>query len=263
MPFGSPTGATAEELEQMKEEHKESPLFQEHGVPFDVAYCLTKIGKQPEGYDGPVRFCKQYAARKDEYNDHEYNPDVYHRSCRYHGKSGCDDNLEPHPLAPITHGLRAEDENLRMDFTDEEQALYDGIVEHWPQAYDWPEESDDPARYLMLRKVATNVVRSVRAEDYLDDEGEVQMRAVYDEDGVEVGEEPEENTISREYRLLVNEITNQLKELGLTPKERARMDKNEAEAGAADTLGNLAEDAIDKDDAEYDPEQFDQDNADG
>lgn len=47
-----------------------------------------------------------------------------------------------------------------------------------------------------------------------------------------------------------------LKELGLTPKERAKMDKVEAETGAAEAISEIAGDALDAD-GEYDPTQFD------
>jgi len=258
MAAGEVTGGTAQDIAELRFEFQQTPLHEDHGVSFEAAFCVVPIGKQPDEYDGPQRYCQRRVGklegRKDEYTD-----DAYKHNCRYHGgKCGCDrntDNLEPY-TAGITHGIYADDEHLRMDFNDAEQNLYDSIVEVWPEVYDWPAEDEDPARYLILRKVATNVVRSNRAEDYLDEEGEVHFQEIFSEDGVVVGEEPQENPLAGEYRLLVDEILSLLKELGLTPKERAKMDKVEAEAGAAETVADLAGNALDSDDGEYDPEQF-------
>jgi len=257
------TGATPHELAEMRVEHRSSPLYENHGVPFEVAYCLTEIGKQPDEYDGPTRHCQRRASKRDDYDGHRFDEAAYAPSCPFHGGDFSDnisDEDRPDPLTvAIQHGVYAEDEHLRMDFNDAEQTLYDSIVETWPEVYGWPSEDEDPARYLMLRKVATNVVRSERAEDYLDEEGEVHFAEVFDEDGVVVGEEPEENALSREYRLLVDEIISMLKELGLTPKERQKMDTMEAEERQHDVVADVAQQALADGDKDYDPTEFEED----
>lgn len=263
MGAGALTGATEKEVAEM-EAAFEGSRHDDHDIPFDRAYCLAKIGKQPDEYDGPQRYCKNRASRVTEeewaerYDDEydEWDVRSFCHTCRFHGRriDGHPETLEPHTAA-ITHGMRAEDKHLRMDFTDAEQALYDGIVEQWPEVYDWPPESEDPARYLILKKVATNVVRSHRAEDYLDDEGEIHMKSIY-EDGVEVGQEPEENPISGEYRLLVREIVSMLKELGVTPKEQAAQNVSEKSANGLAAIGDAVNDAVVGSDEEYDPDQF-------
>lgn len=258
MALGEVTGGTQAEIEDIRQEYLQTPLHTDHGVSFDAAFCLRRIGKQPDDYTGPERFCQRRVGKKEGRKD-EYTDDAYNRYCRYHGgdinPEDGNENLKPYTAA-ITHGAYTADEHLRMDFNDTEQALYDSIMDVWPDVYDWPAEADDPARYLILRKAATNVVRTNRIEDYLDDEGEVHFREIFDEDGIAVGEEPEENALSREYRLLVDEIVSLLKELGLTPRERAKMDKVEAEAGAAETVADLAGNALDSNGGEYDPDQF-------
>lgn len=267
MALGEITGGTVEDLAEMESVFDEQPLSVKHDIPFETAYCLRRISKQPEDYDGPARFCKNRACKLTEeewasrYDDDYSGWDerAYCGTCNFHGRKidGPVENLEP-LTAAITHGLEARDEHLRMDFTDAEQILYDGIVEQWPEIYGWPGEDEDPARYLILRKVATNVVRSVRCEDYIDDEGEVRISDKYNDEGIVV--EPdglhEENPIAGEYRLLIREIKDMLKELGLTPKERSRMGSQEKSASAVETISEVAAEALGGDDEEYDPERF-------
>lgn len=262
MAAGELTGASPLEVEEMKEEHKESPLYQDHGIPFETAYCLRKIGKQPDFYDGPQRFCKRRAAKKDE-DDYEgtgTDKAAFAVCCHTHGgdleKQGDASRLDNPRTAGITHGAYAKDRNLIMDFTDEEKELYDSIMHDWPEIYDWPPRSEDPARYRILRRVAVNEVRAMREEDYLEDEGEVYQEPQFDEQGVEVGHKDTENPISREYRLLMKEVTNQMKELGLTPKERQKMDTLSAQESKEDALSQIANDALHGDDQDYDPDQF-------
>jgi hypothetical protein len=244
----------------MRVNHASSPLFENHAIPFEIAFCLTEIGKQPEDYGGPTRYCQKRVGKFDG-RTNDYEESAYKNSCRFHGgnniNSGTGTNLDEPRTAAITHGLFTEDEHLRMDFTDAEQALYDGIVEQWPDIYEWPGEGEDPARYLILRKVATNVVRSERAEDYIDDEGEVRITDVFNEEGVVIdpGGEHEENPLAREYRLLVSEILDMLRELGLTPKARQQMDTMEAEKSRNDALSDIANEALDGD-HDYDPDSF-------
>lgn len=253
------TGADNSELEDIEEEYYETPLYVEHNIPFEVAYCLSKIGKQPDHYDGPQRYCKKRSYKKDdgEFDGDQTDKAAFRGRCRFHGGNGeCahPETLENPLTAGITHGAYAEDENLIMDFTDDEQELYDSIMQDWPEIYNWPDRSEDPARYRILRRVAVNEVRAIREEEYLDDH-EVHHESVFDEQGVEVGQKDAENPLAREYRLLMSEVTNQMKELGLTPKERQKMDTLEAQEGKDSALTEVAEDALGGDE-EYDPDQF-------
>lgn len=259
MAKGEVTGATKSELRSIRGQYYQQPNYRDHGIPFEVAYCLTPIGKQPDEYDGKQRYCKNRAAKKEDYDGDPHDEEAYWSSCRFHGKSvsdvDCSENLLEPGLAYLKHGVYAEDEHLQMDFTDEEQRLYDSIME-WAEVYGWPDRSEDPARYLLLERVATNVVRTERAEEYLDDEGEVRMAEIYDEHGQIVGEEPRENPIGRETRLLQNLLIDLMKELGITPKQQSKMDKVDAEADAASAIGEMTRNALDSD-REYDPDQFD------
>lgn len=258
------TGATVSELRSKRGRHYNTSQYLDHGVDFEMAYCLVPIGKQPDEYEGPQRYCTKRASKVDDYNGHRFDDAAYHPRCKWHGgghlnEGGYNENLDP--LANIKHGLHATDEHLQMDYTDAEQKLHDGIVDGWPEAYGWPDREDDPARYLMLDKVATNVVRSVRAEDYIDEEGEIYLKPIFAEGAGQVGEEDTENPLAREYRLLLNQILDFLKELGLTPKERQKMDTLESQANKHDAVAEIAGTALDKDAHDYDPERFGSDDA--
>jgi len=262
MAAGEVTGADQSELEQMEADHLDSPLYKDHNIPFEVAYCLNKIGKQPDEYDGPQRYCKKRVVKKNE-EDYEgcgTDKEAFAVSCKPHGgdleTSGkkTADTLENPLTAGIKHGAHADDKHLRMDFDEHEQDLYDEIMEDWPEIYDWPDKSEDPARYRILRRVAVNEVRALREEDYLDDH-EVHVEEIPTEAGVQ--EKEVENPLAREYRLLMSEVTNQMKELGLTPKERQKMDTMEAQEEKDDAITQIADDALGGD-GEYDPDQFDE-----
>lgn len=261
------SGADSEEISQLREDYYNSPMFEATGIPFDTAFCLNPIAKQPDHYDGGQRYCKRRAAIKDpdDYEGTEKAAASRAVCCISHGgdveKHGAKGgemtkhHLEDPRTAAIKHGAHAEDEHLKMDFTEDEQELYDEIMEQWPEIYNWPDESEDPARYRILRRVAVNEVRAMREEDYIDNH-EVHNEPVYDDQGVEIGHKEVENPLSREYRLLMSEVTDQMKELGLTPKERQKMDTLESEQSANDAVSEIASEALDSGDGEYDPDQF-------
>lgn len=255
------TGADEAELRSLRGKYYNTPQYLDHGIPFETAYCLRKIAYQPDHYDGGQRYCKRRAKKRDpeDYDGGEKDEVAFAACCHTHGgdlsKHGEEDNLEKSETAAIKHGLEAKDENLKMDFNDAEQALYDSIMDGWPEIYDWPAQEEDPARYRILRRVAVNEVRSVRAEDYIDENGEVITKVIPTEHGEQV--EEEENPVSREYRLLMSEITDQMRELGLTPKERQKMDTMEAQEEKDDAITQVADDALGGDE-EYDPSQFDE-----
>lgn len=257
------TGKTEGGLEDLRDEFVGQRLHTKFGLSFETVYCLTPIGNQPEEYEGPQRFCSKRVGKYDDRED-EYAPESYKPCCRFHGGSctyeGSTEHLPEPSQAAITHGVYADDDHLQMDFSDNEQRLYDAIMDEWPDIYNWPTEDEDPARYLMLDMVATNVVRSNRAEDYIDEEGEVRISDKYNDEGivVEPDGEHEENPIAREYRLLIREIKDSLKELGLTPRERQKMDTLESKQDANEAFSDIAASALDSD-QEYDPGRFEDD----
>lgn len=262
MASGEITGGTQEQIKSLEGKHYNSRFYEKHSIPFEVAYCLTEIGKQPDDYDGPQRYCRRQVTKRDNYEGDEYDEEAYSVACPFHGgdlKTVGENqahNLENPCTAAIRHGAYAEDEHLKMDFDEHEQRLYDEIMEDWPEIYDWPPRSEDPARYRILRRVAVNEVRAIREEDYLDGMEVVEIED-RDDQGIVMGTHDEENPLSREYRLLMSEVTDQMKELGLTPKERQKMDTLESKADKDDKLTEIAGDAL-SGDGDYDPNQFDE-----
>jgi len=232
------TGGTVQELAELKHDYKQSPKYIESGVPFETAYCLTEIGKQPDDYDGPTRYCTKRVARTDD-GGHAY-------TCRFHGAITSDqaeqDNLEKPGIAALKHGMYATDEHLQEVFTDDDQKLYDFIMS-WAEAYGWPDKSEDPARYDLLEQLAIERVRAARSERYVLEEGEIQEQEVFDDQG-QVHEIEDENTLTEALRLQRKLILDLMKELGLTPKEQARMGAEESQANAAEQLAEVAAEAV-------------------
>lgn len=264
MAAGEITGATESEIGDLRDDYRGTPN-DEAGIPFETAYCLKTIGKQPDDYEGPTRYCQRRAAKLDadewrEQYDDAYDardPRAYHAHCVFHGKSGSADesHLPDDPgLSNLKHGMYASDERLRKDFSEEDERLYEEILE-WADIYEFPPREEDPAAWKLLEKLAINEVRSMRGYLYLYDEGEIQLKDVYDEQGRIVGEEPEENALATEYRLLQRSLLDIMKELGVTPKEQSKMSTAETEANAADRLASVAEEALSEDN-EYDPDDF-------
>lgn len=239
------TGYDHDELRDLKAEYETTPKHVDDEIEFETAYCLTRIGKQPDDYDGPTRHCAQRVSR--------ISGGGHAPNCRFHGgnTTGETDNLEL--LAAMTHGMYATDDHLQDEFTDADQDLYDFIMS-WADAYGWPAKEEDPARYDVLEQLAISRVRVARSEKYILDEGEKRVEEIYDENGnPRTIEDP--HTLSEDIRLKRKLVLDMMKELGLTPKERSRMDMQESEASAMDQLADLASDAVfSGDSGEFDPD---------
>lgn len=230
------TGGTPHEIAEMKVGYENSPKYESEGTPFETAYCLTRIGKQPDDYDGKTRFCKNRVSKT---RDHKHNP-----SCNFHGGSNAagmnNDNLDK--LASIKHGMNATDEHLREVFTEQDEQLFDYVMS-WADTYGWPSREEDPSRYDDLEAIALAKVRNARAHKYILDEGELKRQEIYDESGNLI-EKDDAHALSEDVRLKRKLITDIKKELGITPKARSRMDTDEKEASAMEQLSDVASEAI-------------------
>jgi hypothetical protein len=246
MAFGEITGRTVDGIDDLREEYRQSRKFKSTDIPFDVAYCLNKIGKQPDDYEGPQRFCANRVSRPD---DGSHAP-----NCNFHGgkgnAGGTPENLET--LAATKHGMYSSIEHLKEVFTEQDQKLYDFVMS-WADAYDWPSREEDPSRYDDLETIAVNRVRVARSNKYLLEEGELKRQEVYDENG-NLLEQDNQHALSEDLRLKRKLILDIKKELGLTPKERSRMDTNEKSAGAAEQIAEVASQAVLDNSGEYDPD---------
>lgn len=273
------TGGTAQEIAELRHEFGSTRSSTRFGISFEAAYCLTAIGKQPDDYDGPQRYCTQRSARltEDEWNEQYDDPfpetrhrdsfddRAYHPSCRFHGRScgngANSDNLKPPGFANLRHGMYAEDWRLKEDFSDADTQMFDYIMS-WADIYGWPPQDDDPARYDLLEQFAYDRVRTLRAEEWFegvaegaDGQSEVEYREVRDDQGVVVGEVPVPNTLSEDLRLLRKELLDLMREMGLTPKSRGEMDAMDSEASANDAIADITRQALGGD-HEYDPSAF-------
>lgn len=242
MAFGEVTGATLAELCQMKQEFLKTPLCDD--LPFDEAFCLTRIGKQPEEYDGPQRYCKNRAATRDDGSKAV--------SCRFHGGCGAGDI---DPLANMSHGFFLNQQHLMENLRDYERDFYEEVLYEWPEKYGIDVESD-PSALEDLHSLALAIVRDHRANDEIDRAGLTVHRSQYNAEGVEVGTEPEAHYLIDKEQAQRKLVMKMKDELGITRKHRDEMDSNE---DASQTVAGLVEgmkDALDSDDHDYDPEQF-------
>lgn len=243
------TGADESGLWELQHEYEQSPKYQRDDVPFETAYCLTRIGKQPDEYDGLPRYCSKRVKRLD---DGRHAP-----SCRFHGGNNGGDCTHNHeqlsPLASIKHGMYATDEHLEEVFNEKDQQLYDWVMS-WADAYGWPSREEDPSRYDDLEAVAINRVRIARSHKYILDEGEMKREEIYDEAG-NLREVDNAHALSEDTRLKRKLITDLKKELGITPKEQARQSNEERGVSAAEQIAQVATEAVFGDEEQgYDPD---------
>lgn len=246
------TGWTKEEMLQKEYEHPD-----DHEWSFDKFYCCASIPRQPEDYDGPERFCKSYT-RKHEEGDGRYS------RCRFHNGAAQGDwetSIEAMDQASesntraMTHGMYAEDENLKENWSEADQILFDKVM-GWAEDFGFEEGSPE---YMQLESLGLSKVREMRSEKYLNENGEIVEREQFNPETGEVSEWEEVHPLSDNLRLKKQTILKMMKELGLTPKAQSLMDESESKASQADAVSELASSAIDKEDEEYDPDQFAED----
>lgn len=230
-----------------------------NGYSFTEWHCLAQIPKQPDDYDGPPRYCKNPTQPKE--NEAENGRG---KRCRHHNgwmgtdsmeagiAAGEETTFEENNAAALKHGMYAEDENLKENFSEADEALFDQIM-MWAEEYGF--EDGSPA-FTVLESMALSKVREMRAEKYLNENGEVVERQAFDPETGNVEEWEEVHPLSDAVRLKKKTILSMMKELGLTPKAKSRMGESEAKATASEAIGKMAADALDSDDEEYDPSEF-------
>lgn len=146
----SVSGRTKAQLEELRQDHREKISGEASPQSFEERYCLAKIPRQPDDYDGPQRYC--------------INQETYsHGSnwlCPYHGGKGDTEGLDD--TAAMKHGVTATLEHLVDDFSEKDQALYNWITEQYIESYGLDPENDPATRYD-LHRLAAEIVRAVRA----------------------------------------------------------------------------------------------------
>ena len=251
MARGEVTGATPDELEELREGFRGTPVH-ESGVPFDTAYCLSEIGKQPEDYDGPTRYCKRRAAKYEDDNGNER----YAPCCPFHGgrSNSAETNENLDKLANLSHGYYAMQEHLLEDLGDEEREAYNRIMERGAEEGITPEE--DFFAWESLQALALNIVTDRRLRQMLNEEGVTRTVNIFGDDGSLIDQQEEEHhliDISLKQRRLIEKLK---ENLALTRKHRDEMDAIE-EGATIEFLSEGMAEAINSDEQEYDPEDWD------
>lgn len=259
MSSGEVNGRTKEELEAVAKDFYQNSKYNDRGFSFEEVYCLAEIRRQPEDYEGPQRYCVRYCSQKAK--EPTEKEDIGPR-CKFHGGNnvkleGAEENLTPHETKKnLKHGMYASDDFLKEHFSENDQKLYDFIMS-WAEAYGIDRE-ENPGDYDILQQLAVERVRSERSADYLLDESETQESPVFDGQGNLIEREDVSNTLTEVHQRQRKLILKMMKELGITPKARSRMDKEEADTNASEALANIASDALSSDKGEYDPEQYEE-----
>lgn len=243
------TGKPKEWFEEKRKDHK--PVNQ-HDY-FEDQYCMAKIPRQPDDYDGPTRYCaipKEWLYKVGD-----------SKRCKFHGGK-----VEPNPqnlekLAAMKHGMNALRQHVVQDFSEKDRALYDWIVESFSENYDIDVENDPNAAYD-LHRYAAEAVRAERGRGHLLEEGEVhETEKVSDEGNVVVDEDGEIVTEKSEHYLAKmmdrqdKKLTKLAKALGITRQDRLRRDQTD-DAVEAITKGfsELGSAFLQRDEQDYDPD---------
>jgi len=235
------SGKTAEQVRERRVEFSKKPRGQLYD--FEDCFCLAKIPRQPEDYDGPQRYC------------FSRNLDADTKICKHHGGAGDPSKLEP--LANMKHGFHATRENLVSDFDEADKQLYNWVIETWPEAYEVNLE-DDPLADYEFHALAVEIVRAERAEGFLIDEGEDNVKKVFGPTGeVEYEKVPHylADMVQRQRKLIMKMEDN----LGISRKKRLA---NETAKDATEAFKSFAEvgaSLINDKETEYDPERFGED----
>lgn len=247
------TGWTYAEMLDAKEEFENRDSFVAKRYSFEESYCLREIAFQPEDYDGPQRFCSKYTLVDRTYE--ERSP-----QCEFHGgwndasaKGSRENRLEEDNTRALKHGMYAEDSGLKEEFTEADDKLYETIM-GWAEDYGFEEGSPE---YSVLEDLALSKVREMRGEVYLHENGEIVTREQFDPTTGEKITEEDTHPLKNDIRLQKKTILDMMKELGLTPKAKSHMDSEQSGANALENITEIANSALDDEDAEYDPEQFD------
>jgi hypothetical protein len=233
----SVTGKTEEQLRGIRQEFSESNKAKWY--EFEDWYCLSKIPRQPEDYDGPRRYCVSTSLTK-------------LGRCKYHGGKS---ELHPENLdryANLKHSMTALRSTIINTMDDGEMILYDAITKEWPTVYDI-DTSDDPDAAYNFHILAIEIIRNERAAGWVLKQGERGERRVFSPIGEEYTEDIPHylaEALARNRGVVMRLEDN----LGISRKARLR---REDSADANDVVKGFAE--IGKallGDSEYDPDAF-------
>lgn len=236
------TGKTEKELAEMRADFGQRPRSEHY--EFEECYCLAKIPKQPEDYDGPARYCSSTNLKSN-------------GRCKNHG--GC---VEPRPeylekLANLKHGMYATDDHLRETMNEREEELYEWVLS-WPEAYNIDIEADPSAAHD-FQTLATEIVREARGKDYILRNSEIREKGVYLPDGTRVETEELPNTLNEAMASQVRLIQKIKDSLGITRKHQAKHQQAKNASEVMDGLVGAMTEMVNERN-EYDPAAFEEDS---
>ncbi|SEL18242.1 hypothetical protein [Haloferax larsenii] len=240
----SVSGKTEEQLAEMRAEFEQKPRSEWYD--FEDCYCLAKIPRQPDDYDGPPRYCVS--------TDLDYES----KRCKYHGGAGHGNPQYLDKYANLKHGMKATRkallDTMNREGNEWQVELYEWVTEEWPKAYDIDVESDPNAEYE-FHALALEIIRAERAEGWIFKEGEKGQKKIFGPDGsVHYEDVPHylADMMQRQRKLIMRMEDN----LGISRKARL---KAEETSDAADLIKSFAEvgaSLITKSDKQYDPSEF-------
>ncbi|ELY47320.1 hypothetical protein [Natronorubrum sulfidifaciens] len=230
------TGKTEAELREMQVEY-DHPY-----ISFEDKFCLAKIPKQPEDYNGPQRYCVSQNVERN-------------GRCKHHGGKNVPrlENLDK--LANLKHGMYATDEHLRETMSEREEELYDWVLS-WPKAYDIDLESDPSAAHD-FHTLAIEIVREARGKDYILRHGEIREKGVYLPDGTLVETEELPNSLNEAMASQVRLIQKIKDSLGITRKQKMKGEQVESASELMDDIVGVMGNLVSERDS-YDPEAFEE-----
>lgn len=240
----SVSGKTEEELAQMRAEFSEKPRSKIYD--FEDCYCLAKIPRQPEDYDGPDRYCA--------------NTDLDYKSkrCKFHGGAtgGNPETLDKY--ANLKHGMKATRKALLDTMTREgnewQVELYEWVTEEWPEAYGVDTATDPNAEYE-FHALALEIIRAERAEGWIFKEGEKGQKRVFSPSGEMYFDDIPHylaDMMQRQRKLIMRMEDN----LGISRKARLKAEKTDEASDLIKSFAEVGASLITQSEKAYDPDEF-------
>jgi len=234
-------GITEDEIEELRAEFSEKPAAQWYD--FEDRYCLYKIPRQPEDYDGPPRWCQKTAQGEANYN-----------RCHVHKTMGRPNPQNLDKLGAMKHGMYATDEHLLESLEEDEIELYNEVLS-WAETY-YIDPVEDPSVWDDLQMMAVERVRIYRTSKWMLAEGETREKPIFDAEGNYVDDEDAPNVLSEEHRRLKSMVMSLKRDLGLTRKERMKQDGLDNISESAERLSETMSELVQGSDKSYDPDNY-------
>lgn len=234
------TGASKAEVAEMREQFENS--VKSDLYDFEEWFCLFQIPFQPEEYEGEPRFCKQTAACLETYR------------CRFHRGRCNPQNLLPPGEANYKHGGFADIETVKSMFTDDQQALYDDILT-WAETYHI-EPDENPSEWHDLEMLAGEAARQLGTSKWLRENGETVEVPIFSPDGMIADYETQPSKVAEEHRRITQLVLQIKKDLGLSRKDRMKMDDMESASDKVDALAETMGAMVGSREKDYDPDEY-------